>query len=175
MIAEAIETCWWLMINDETLFIRVHLLVLLHEFKYSLNVRKWNILRSLPFVIYLAPILCPSRDSCIIPVVQNALVFAILTGDTVGWFIHSLVCLTTGAWPLPKQIFCNNFAARCNSKIQPQAWGNVANVSASWRICLDQTSIKTRVSSRHGVWTCCGANYFPGWLFSFVFFKEIQS
>lgn len=151
----------------------MHLLVLLHEFKYYFNVRKWDILRSFPFVIYLAPILCPSRDSYVIPV-GTEYVSVHYTDWWYCWLIYSFrSLLTTGAWPLPKQILCNNFAVLCNSKIQPQVCGHIANVSASWRTYLDQTSINTRVSSRHGVWTCCGADYFPGWLFLVFFFKEI--
>jgi hypothetical protein len=36
MTAKAIETCWYFVICDKKYFIHVHLLVLIHKFKYSL-------------------------------------------------------------------------------------------------------------------------------------------
>ena len=45
MIAKSIKKYWWLIIFDKTHFIHVHLLVLLHRFKYSLNEWMWKLLR----------------------------------------------------------------------------------------------------------------------------------
>jgi hypothetical protein len=44
MTAKVSKTCWSLIMCDKTYFIHMHLLVLLHMFKYSFNAWIWNTL-----------------------------------------------------------------------------------------------------------------------------------